>query len=52
MVFDANNNPVLEVRDWTRIQTHQLAGNLQEELTEWIVSTLNTAYEAQPLPAK
>ena len=49
-IIDQNNNHVLDVRGWGRLQYHSdgivAGGALQDSIAEWVVDTLNKEYES------
>lgn len=45
MIFDSNNNHILDIRGWGRLQYHEDGSKLQDGIAEWVVKTLNKAYE-------
>lgn len=47
MVFDAENNHILDIRGWGKISYHRNADQLYEKVGHWVVDTLNAAYDAE-----
>jgi hypothetical protein len=47
IISDLNGHHMLEIRGWGRLIEHPDATQLDGAFTEWVVKTLNDAYQAQ-----